>query len=93
MRWMRQRCSAALEEQLAVIAHAVFKVIISPPAGIQNVTEWSKKEACWAGVSEVAVSLVPALKAELIEKDDEGIQTSKSAIVRMEHATPAAVLA
>lgn len=65
--WRRQAISADLKRQLALIAKAMHEVITAPPAGIQNVTEWSKKEACWDQAKRRDVDLLPELRAELIE--------------------------
>jgi len=60
------------------IAKRVFEVLIHPDAGIQNVTEWSKKEACW---TRVAATTPPVLKAflDLITDRSEVKQRKKAA--------------
>ncbi len=45
--WRRQALGSALTNQLIVIAEAMHDVITTPHPGIQNVTEWSKRELCW----------------------------------------------
>lgn len=71
--WTKQSVSAALEQQLIVIAEKVFQVIVSPEGGFQNVTEWCKKELCWERVKATAIPIIPALRAELIGKDDDRV--------------------
>lgn len=36
-------------------AEAVHEVLVSPPVGISNVTEWAKKQACWSRVSAIHI--------------------------------------
>ncbi len=43
--WTRQCLSTPLETQVLMITEKVFKVIVNPEGGFQNVTEWCKKEA------------------------------------------------
>jgi hypothetical protein len=68
--WARQGISTSLDNQLALIAKAVFKVIVSPSQGFQNVTEWCKKEICWQRVRDQDVQLDRSFIRELIGKDE-----------------------
>ncbi|MBK7260965.1 MAG: AIPR family protein [Rubrivivax sp.] len=42
--WRTQSISPALSAQLKVVARAMYSVITSPEQGLENVTEWCKKE-------------------------------------------------
>ena len=48
--WARQEMSGDLQDALAVSARAVHDVIVDPPVGTRNVTEWAKQPACWTRV-------------------------------------------
>jgi hypothetical protein len=39
-------------------------VLTSPPAGMSNVTEWAKQQACWNRVSGLDISLPKAFARE-----------------------------
>ena len=67
--WSQQVLSPALERQLATTAKSVFDVIVTPPTGIQNVTEWSKKELCWQRVHQLAVPILAELGRELLDEE------------------------
>lgn len=54
--WRRQVLPPAMVEALTVVAEAVHDVLINPPEGISNVTEWAKKQACWARVRGLVVA-------------------------------------
>ena len=69
--WSRQSISPAMERQLTIVSKKVFKVITDPPAGIQNVTEWAKKELCWTKVSQLEISILKELVAELVDIDTD----------------------
>ncbi len=66
--WNKGALSPATSEQLAAIALAMHEVITDPPAGVQNVTEWSKREACWVRADAVALDLDPRVREELVPK-------------------------
>lgn len=68
--WSSGRVSAALNEQLVVIAKAMHDVITDPPAGTQNVTEWAKRMACWERASAVHLRLSDAVRSDLVSKTE-----------------------
>ena len=65
--WRSQRLSTTLESQLLQIAEAVNETIQDTPAGITNVTEWCKKEACWEKVKSAQIPLSWHTISELVE--------------------------
>ena len=67
--WRQQAPSPEMMEALAVVAEAVHDILINPPPGISNVTEWAKKQACWMGVLEIDVSWPPTFLDDLISND------------------------
>ena len=46
--WAAQAVEDVLSEALVAIATAVNDDIIRPPQGISNISEWCKREGCWA---------------------------------------------
>jgi hypothetical protein len=69
--WARQSLTAAIESQLTLIASDVFNVIVSPDGGMQNVTEWAKKEVCWSRVQALHIPLQRGLATELVGREDD----------------------
>lgn len=63
--WQQQGLASSLVAQLERIAHAMHLVITDPPAGVQNVTEWSKREACWERARVVEIELLPETASDL----------------------------
>jgi hypothetical protein len=45
--------------------------VVAPPAGLQNVTEWCKKEFCWKRVEAVSVELLPSFFTELVDPEED----------------------
>ena len=45
-------------------------VLIAPPEGISNVTEWAKKQACWNRVSELVIAWPQPFLDDLLSSVD-----------------------
>ncbi len=69
--WREQRISDVLENQLLLIARNMYDIIVAPEAGIQNVTEWSKKELAWTRAKDCEVEFLSAFRKELDQKSEE----------------------
>jgi len=69
--WRTQAISQALSSQLKLIARAMYSVITSPEQGLENVTEWCKKELAWQRAQQQKVRLLPEFAAELVSQDEE----------------------
>lgn len=69
--WRTQMISQALSAQLKVIARIMYDVITSPDQGLENVTEWCKKELAWQRAQQKRVYLVPALAEELVSQAEQ----------------------
>ena len=69
--WRVQKLSPVMRDVLTIISKAVHDVIVDTPAGISNVTEWAKQQACWSHVAELKIALPQELKDELATKDDQ----------------------
>ena len=64
--WRRQAPGPGLRETIAVVAEGIHDVLVDPPEGIRNVTEWAKKQACWARARRTRITWPATLKDELI---------------------------
>ncbi len=71
--WKAQGISPVLRDALVVSAKAVHDVIVDPPEGMRNVTEWAKQQACWSRVMRLHVTWPETLESELVgatERDE-----------------------
>lgn len=68
--WKSQAVSAALLDQLKQIARSMYSVITSPEQGLENITEWCKKEIAWQRARQMRVELLPELAAELVSRSE-----------------------
>ena len=59
--WATQALDEQLKEALDIISTAVNEDIIQPPAGISNISEWCKREGCWARLLENASEIAAML--------------------------------
>jgi hypothetical protein len=68
--WARQGIDGVLENCIRNLAIAVQKAILSPPQGMTNVGEWSKKEACWENIRQLAVPCTQNIDQWVVSKDE-----------------------
>lgn len=59
--WAGQAVDEVLSEALVAIATAVNEDIIRPPQGISNISEWCKREGCWARLLDKADNIAELL--------------------------------
>lgn len=78
--WRAQELSSALNEQLRTITAAAYAVITEPEAGIQNVTEWCKRELAWTRLKAAEVPLMREFAEELVDAEAivSGERTAKT---------------
>jgi hypothetical protein len=77
--WKAQGISPRLKEGLTIAAKAVHDVIVEPPGGISNVTEWAKQQACWNRVAALTIAWPKAMLDEFISKEEQR-ETKKTAV-------------
>lgn len=68
--WSLQRVPSNLERACLVAAEAANAVITAPPAGIRNMSEWAKKQACWAELAKRSVEYGADFWDNLIDPAD-----------------------
>ena len=72
--WRTQGLSRPrLRDALVISAKPVHDVIVDPPDGMRNVTEWAKQQACWTRVMRLQMEWPEVLKADLVtsaERDE-----------------------
>jgi len=62
--WAAQAVGNVLSQALAIIATAANEDIIGPPQGISNISEWCKREGCWARLLDQADRIAELLPEE-----------------------------
>ena len=77
--WRRQSQGPALDEAVAVGAEQVHDVLVHPPDGVRNVTEWAKKQACWARVLKLDIDWPDVFLQGLIsvERQRDAVRTGR----------------
>ncbi|MGF7170805.1 hypothetical protein FHS91_002493 [Sphingobium xanthum] len=86
--WRLQRVPVALERACMVAAEAANDVITNPPAGIRNMGEWAKKQACWSQLAgrllpyerEFHDSLVEIQEAQAFKRDERRERAAKNGV-------------
>ena len=64
--WRAQEISPRSADSLTISAEAVHDVIVDPPEGMRNVTEWAKQQACWSRVARLELDWPETLELELV---------------------------
>ena len=68
--WQAQKPSEALMDALKGVARTMQRVLVNPPEGIRNISEYAKKEFCWTLAKKAEVSLPQALLVECLNADE-----------------------
>jgi hypothetical protein len=64
--WRHQAISSHVAETLDAVAHAARHHITNPPGG-RNVTEWCKRDECWAAFRDTSIILPKDWNADLTD--------------------------
>jgi len=64
--WRRQSVSDALKQALLLAAGEANDVITNPPAGVRNMSEWAKQQACWNGLKGRSLDYGPEFDGCLV---------------------------
>jgi len=67
--WRMQRVHIDLEQALLAAAEAANDVLSNPPAGIRNISEWAKKQGCWAELAKRRVAYEPAFENVIVDPE------------------------
>lgn len=83
--WKRQAVPDALQRALILAAAEAHDVITHPPAGVRNMSEWAKQQACWNGMKgrtlnydddfETCLTLVDTAKAAMRDEKAKKVMT------------------
>jgi len=66
--WSRQSIDGELESFIRNYAIEVQKAILSPPQGMTNVGEWTKKDACWDVVRQLSLPFAQNIEQWIVSK-------------------------
>ena len=76
--WNAQGIDAILEKALTVVSKAVNDDIVLPPQGISNISEWCKRDACWARllgkVEEIETLFPDEFRDALLSSEDKAVE-------------------
>ncbi len=66
--WQKQALSQAWVKQIEDASYMIYQYLIREDRGVENVTEWAKREACWNGAKELNYCLFSEFVSELESK-------------------------
>ena len=64
--WTRQTVSHVVQNVLAELSELVYNKITDRSRGVENVTQWCKREGCWTSVQDIKYVLPPEIKDFLV---------------------------
>lgn len=80
--WSAQGVDDVLERSIVATSGVVNDDITKPAAGISNISEWCKREACWtrvqARIGDVEKLLPPEFYERLLSLDDQATETKSA---------------
>ena len=68
--WTRQIVPVAVQTALIELSELVYDKLTDPQRGVENVTQWCKREGCWKSVQDVLYELHSNIEDCLIGQDD-----------------------
>jgi hypothetical protein len=77
--WREQDIPQPMEDALVEVAQVVHSILISPPVGTRNVTEWAKQRTCWLRVKETNIQWPSHWLQSLISAGEQK-QSQRSAV-------------
>lgn len=69
--WRKQSVSECMEANIAMVSKEVHEVLVNPPEGFRNVTEWAKKHACWNEIRKLEIDWSKDFVERLVSKDSK----------------------
>lgn len=68
--WQKQTLSTAWVKQIEDASYVMYQYLIREDRGVENVTEWAKRETCWKGAKCLEYSLLQEFVDELQNSED-----------------------
>lgn len=68
--WRLQSLPGPVEDALLLAAEEAHNVITHPPEGVRNMSEWAKKQACWAQMQHQAIKYPSELQEYLLTPEE-----------------------
>ena len=69
--WRRQSLNTCMENNIILVAKKVHEVLVDPPEGFSNVTEWAKKLACWNAIRKLRIDWPAEFVENLISTESQ----------------------
>lgn len=68
--WSRQIVPSAIENALVELSELVYEKLTDPSRGIENVTQWCKREGCWNSVQTINYVIAADVEDCLMTRDE-----------------------
>ena len=71
--WIRQKVPDAICSALITLSELVYDKLTDPQRGVENVTQWCKREACWISVKSIKYRFSSEMEFCLVKKEEQKI--------------------
>ena len=68
--WNRQLLPSEMQIAIVSAAKVVNDIIVNPPAGQRNISEWAKQQACWSAAQKARVQWSQAFLDTLLSTEE-----------------------
>ena len=68
--WTRQSIPEAVQRALVELSEKVYEKLTDPARGVENVTQWCKREGCWISVQSIQYKLPEAIKDCMVGQEE-----------------------
>lgn len=68
--WARQAVPSPVQTALIELSEQVYDKLTDPLRGVENVTQWCKREGCWNSVQDISYTLPADIKTHLIGQNE-----------------------
>ncbi|MBX5160410.1 AIPR family protein [Rhizobium sp. NZLR8] len=76
--WRQQGTSELLDRVLQIAAEDAQSIILSPPSGIRNFSEWAKKQGCWKALADRKLEYPENLEDLLVAPDEAAAEVREA---------------
>jgi hypothetical protein len=80
--WTRQTVPVAVQYVLMELSKLVYDKLTDPTRGVENVTQWCKREGCWNSVQSIKYTLSREIEDCLIGQDEMRTADRDAEVVR-----------
>jgi len=68
--WVKQELPLVIKNALIELSEIVYEKLTDPSRGVENVTQWCKREGCWDSIQTIQFTLADDIRDYLVSQDE-----------------------